>query len=681
MWRVAQLPAARMTPVQETTPQRIGTVVVLMIYIAYAYVGMEWLFFVTKPSFMDSFDLVGKLGAIFIPALGLFLVCALLIVLFGMLDRLVSTRLFALLVPTVVLGSLFFLLADNFLYTTLGVGTIHSQSIVRFVILAVYVAILVKTYGLIRNWTQQLLSVRARTWMIGPAVACLIASIGMLGTTVATTDYQRAVVDAALTTGEEHRPNIIFLASDGIEARHLSVYGHPSQNSPFLETFAARTVLFENAFANAGKSTGSTTSMLSGKLPTTLKVGFPPQILSKTHAVQHLPATLRTFGYSGYQHGIRYYVDGGDLNMQSGFQIANGRALFSPQPGSFAARLSYTFNTELAFIIRMAERLSRRVLHMCGIRDMVNHFLLIRDNAGQGWQRDAHMIDAAMAFIEQQRQPFFMHLHLMGSHCCSYLGGKSRVSQDQPAERLRRWVDNVDGQVAPKALRTFGRYLDSVRDADAHFARFIGWLDKTGRLDNTLLIISSDHTQLWGSTQRIPLLVYFPDSDFTGRVAENVSLVDLAPTILDYMEVGIPEWMDGISRLPAIESGPAFEQSARQNEPKPILTLEKFQYTRFYFKQGGLSGIDRPGPPLYGVSEVGLIMCNQWKKVALQTGQIASGLVDGHTAPCPEAVFPADAQIRAFVARELSQAGFHLPAWASPISLDEKFGVLSIRKE
>ena len=92
-------------------------------------------------------------------------------------------------------------------------------------------------------------------------------------------------------------PNIILLSSDGLNAGNMSVYGYERETTPFLEEFARDAMVYENAFSNSAHTGSSIASLLTGKLPTEIRLIFPPEILRGRDAYQHLPLLLRNYGY------------------------------------------------------------------------------------------------------------------------------------------------------------------------------------------------------------------------------------------------------------------------------------------------------------------------------------------------------------------------------------------------
>jgi hypothetical protein len=92
-------------------------------------------------------------------------------------------------------------------------------------------------------------------------------------------------------------------------------------------------------------------------------------------------------------------------------------------------------------------------------------------------------------------------------------------------------------------------YLDSVAEFDRRLAELFAHLADVDVLDSMLVIIFSDHPQKWKTDLRVPLLIRFPDATMTGDYRHNVQLLDLAPTIIDWLGGTPPEWMQGMSLL------------------------------------------------------------------------------------------------------------------------------------
>ena len=92
-------------------------------------------------------------------------------------------------------------------------------------------------------------------------------------------------------------------------------------------------------------------------------------------------------------------------------------------------------------------------------------------------------------------------------------------------------------------------YDDSILTFDHYLGEVLNALEQTGKINNTILVIYSDHPMRYNARHRVPLVIHFPNDEFAGRIETNVQNLDIAPTILDYLGVNQPTWMVGKSLL------------------------------------------------------------------------------------------------------------------------------------
>ena len=141
-------------------------------------------------------------------------------------------------------------------------------------------------------------------------------------------------------------------------------------------------------------------------------------------------------------------------------------------------------------------------------------------------------------------------------------------------------------------------YDAQIRLSDRRLGGVVKLLEQRGLWDETLFFLVSDHGEEFGEHGgwqhdqslyeeliRVPMLVHFPHREFAGRrIDEAVSLVDVLPTIFDYL--GRPENADGSrgrSLLPLLRAAPPDDASRlpvpafRQNEKK---YFRRFKETR-----------------------------------------------------------------------------------------------------
>jgi len=294
---------------------------------------MEWLFFVTKPSFLSSLawpeklvvlgaaNLLMILGGCF-STLGLIALGTALAI--PLRARLAGVP---LVVPAVLFSSAIFLALNNFTVTVLNFGIRDAQGALRILYVIFFAATV--TYCLYR--LSRAPSVTAH-WLpsIWISTARIILLLSLAGGVVGHLNLfaQWGTPDAekgAWLRGDP--PNILWLESDCVNPRHLSLYGYVRRSSPYLEDLADEARVYQNAFANGAHSAGSIVSMLTGKLPTETRLILPPDVLLGQHRFESLSTLLRTHGYRTFQSTIRHYADAYDINPLEAFDAANARAL------------------------------------------------------------------------------------------------------------------------------------------------------------------------------------------------------------------------------------------------------------------------------------------------------------------------------------------------------------------
>jgi arylsulfatase A-like enzyme len=122
------------------------------------------------------------------------------------------------------------------------------------------------------------------------------------------------------------------------------------------------------------------------------------------------------------------------------------------------------------------------------------------------------------------------------------------------------YADPYPAHYQPEIDKLCLRYQENICYADFEFGKFLSFLTKKGLLDNSILIVSADHGEmfekgyyehggpyLYQPLVHIPLIMHLPRQTQGQRMSANVSHVDLAPTILDLLGVKPPDWIDGKS--------------------------------------------------------------------------------------------------------------------------------------
>lgn len=591
----------------------IQSVVRVVLYV-FAYMLLEWLFFVTKPSLLSAEPIAERVVALFvgvIPFLLLALMCEFVMCLGAyLLDRLLHRPQLGnaalKIAPALIVGCIVLMLIDNFTYTMFGIGLVNEKNYIMPVYWAGLAAVLV--------WfvKRRHPSAPYMPWVAGMAIAISAALLLWCSTS---RTYASSV---APLHARGSRPNIIFFASDGISADHTSAYGYNRQTTPHLDKWLSRALVADNAFTNSGKTTSSLTSMMTGKYPATVKLFLPPQTLKGKDAYQHLPGILRRLGYRSLQETVRWWADSYELHWAESFDYANGRKLYWP----LGSRLPKKLQVPVQFASQVHERLAERVDRLLLIKKMSNPYAEVT-KGGEGDPLDTSddiRMSRVLDFIRDAKQPFLIHVHLMGTHCCTFHPGVKHFS-------LTSYADSTQQNMAA--------YDDTILQSDRYFGEMMDFLQSRRMLDNTIIVYTSDHNEGWDFRTQVPLIIMFPHGEHAGHIETTAQLLDVAPTLLDYLGVGVPNWMEGESLL---------RNDLKRDRPVFVAYQPMYPVAM--------------NSPTFDLSVEGMVICQSWYTLDLQNNKVSSGDISTYKDKCPATMLPDDQRARQMMSEHLHERGF-----------------------
>ncbi len=585
--------------------------IITIVLAVYFYFFMEWLFFATKPSFLAAMDVRQRLAVLLITPLPIAVAGSIVTAVPWLLGVLVGPapgrallRRIGWAAPAAVLACGAVILIDNFTYTVFKVGIVSTAGLGR----SAYAALVVGLFLL--AWRMVARAKRPR-----PALARLAAGLLVLSLACAVWRYAAATrsLETPRTAGNapQKLPNIVLLATDGLEARHMSAYGYRRDTTPTIKRMLSEMLVCENAFHNGGHTAASNASLLTGRLPLDTGLLYEGRVLQGIDAYKHLPGMLKRLGYHSMHIGIRPYSDPFAWNMRDSFEVANGRRVLGLMQAQLPAlrnpALGIAYSSELYFLEEIRWRITDRLQHLAGIEAMVNPYLEVQKQTA--FWLDNYRLAETFEFIRKSPRPFFVHAHLMGTHPPLY--PRKRVFS-----RPEEW-DAIDA------------YDDAVLDFDTYVAEIVEMLTRESLLGDTVLVIMSDHGKRWRHT-RLPLMFRFPEGKYRGIVKANAQLLDVAPTLLDYLGVPIPAWMQGRSLLTS-EVDPAH----------PIFSMR----VKLRNKK-------------WSLASVAVTFCNRTYRLDVRTGRMTQYEIKRHTTPCDGRQAPTPAEAKHLLVEQLQRCGF-----------------------
>jgi hypothetical protein len=573
-------------------------------------------------------------------ATSLFFLCLLFILILSLLP--LSKRFtealitLAAVLPAAIFAALILIMVDNFTYTVFKFGIVSTEGWSRALYgLGFMLVILLSYRRTVKAYSS--LSRQIRIWGLEPKwILALLVGVGLLSI-IGLVVLDRPLSSTHSMTGAADakvRPHILLITADGMDASHMSVYGYARDTTPFLRKLAESSLVAENAFSNADHTTGSIISIYTGKYPARTRLFFSQNILKGVDSYQHLPGILHSQGYKTVQITVPDYLDSNKINLLDGFdEVKMSGAVHSKYLNAMSRVLP---NEQALFADEIINRIVDRIRHILFIEKMNNPHLLA--------QTDLERWEILREEIQTTSQPIFVHIHLLVTHGKRFNPVEQNFSAGQSIQNQEPW--NVDF------------YDDSILDVDKNIGELIDYLAYQDLLENTILIIASDHSQQWSLFKRLPFIIRFPHAQYASRIEVNVQNLDIAPTLLDYIGIDPPDWMRGNSLIAGEPGQRAIVGISAIDEP---------------FNANNCIAV--PGEdatsPFDTFLSITLIKCQRWFKLDLANISWASGIVEGSTAICPSADEITDEQAFQLIIEHLKDNDFNvsrLSHFPSPIN-------------
>lgn len=397
-----------------------------------------------------------------------------------------------------------------------------------------------------------------------------------------------------MNSRNDTHPNIVFILIDDMGWKDLACYGSDFHETPNIDALARDGARFTNAYSACPVCSPARASILTGKYP--VRVGVTDFIGSDARGrlldapyIHELPlsetslaSTLRTHGYRTWHVG-KWHL-GGEKTWpdRHGFDVNIGGCDWGlPRHGYYAP---------------------------WGIPTL--------PESPEGTYLTNRLTDEAVALIENaDDRPFFLNLWHYAVHVPIQTADPALVTQyrrkatDMGLDRLPAFEEGdcfpcehkKDKRILRRLIQSDAAYAAMVEHLDSCVGRVIDALARTGKLDSTIIVFTSDNGGLataegsptcnaplsegkgWmhDGGVREPLIVRAPWMIKAGTVVdEYVTSPDFYPTLLEM--AGLPalpeQHEDGISFVPLLEGEKEFDRG-------PI-----FWHYPHYGNQGGTPG-------------------------------------------------------------------------------------------
>lgn len=335
------------------------------------------------------------------------------------------------------------------------------------------------------------------------------------------------------------KPNVILVSLDTVGARHLSMYGGKETTDKFMKGLGNQGVVFENAFANSSLTHVSHGSMLTGIAPLNLNFLWFGGDMGKTTT---LAQVLRENGYAtaAFTGGV---LVTNKLGFDRGFEVFYQEDTLY-KPGGTATDIEILTNKALEWVENSYASPFFLFLHSY---EPHSPFYIKED----------FFKHEASNNLPSKDEEFVTFVHMRGKNGIdlSELGDYVILGYADDEEKKNVGLDDI------KYIEK--RYHSEISFVDNQLSRFFAALRKKGMLDNSIVIITADHGEaffehallehglLYDENLRVPLIFWGPGLiPPSVSVEQQVSSIDIVPTILDLLRIESPTSIDGHTLKP-----------------------------------------------------------------------------------------------------------------------------------
>ncbi len=333
---------------------------------------------------------------------------------------------------------------------------------------------------------------------------------------------------------------MIILTDD--QGQEMSCMGTPGISTPHMDALAARGMLFRKVYNTYASCTPARASLMTGTYPHTHRLTInvpeffgpvPTDLWRKTNDWRNkglaVPASIATlpelFNQAGYRTCITHKLH---MQPQEKFPF-NDWIMPAPDDPVLGSEAYATMDA----------------------REPLTTF-----------------------FAQVGDKPFFLYHNIGAPHRSfeNHLRDKRTKPVDPAKVVIPAYLPDV-----PAVRQDWADYLTSVQEADAQVGDALEVLEKSGKLDNTIIILVGDNGPAFirGKASTYPLgareamVIAGPGLAKNVQTDELVSFVDIAPTLLEIAGIEIPASVQGKSILPLLEQ-------RKGAKGQPLLICEKY---------------------------------------------------------------------------------------------------------
>ncbi len=389
----------------------------------------------------------------------------------------------------------------------------------------------------------------------------------------------------ARNTLSSAQQNILIVVFDAWSARNISLYGYARQTTPHLERLADNAIVYHNHFAGGHFTTPGTTSLLTGAQSWSHRAFTFYPTLDQNLLQENIFHAFDQYYRFAYSHNPladhllkQFMPDLDDFKSWEKYYLEHSPALSLFRHDQDVVTIGWNRAMQTKddgyayslFLARLYEY--RKAQRLAAYDELFPRG--VPNSEEQSFYTLEQGIDGLFELIQTVSQPFLGYYHFLPPHD-PFNTRKDFYNYFQkdgyaPPEKPQHFFNNI----SPEFLKTQRRWYDEfILYVDAEFTRLYQQLEQSGILENTWIVLTSDHGEMferniWGHSvpvfyqplMNVPLVIFPPGQKERIDVFEKTSAVDVLPTLLNITGQEIPSWTEGVVMPPFADHASAQER-------------------------------------------------------------------------------------------------------------------------
>ena len=394
--------------------------------------------------------------------------------------------------------------------------------------------------------------------------------------------------------------NVLIIVFDAWSAKNISLYSYDRHTTPNLARLAEKAIVYHKHSAGGHFTTPGTASLLTGTTPWTHRAFKHNDIVDPGRVQHNLFNTFPSYHRVSYTHNpladtilkqfltdIDEHTPWQDLYLESDPLVSNIFA--NDQDVALIGwrramkRLEEEGHSYTLYLSQIYQHFALK--KVAQLNEQFPRGIPIYNDLGLNFFTLEQGIDWTHNLLGELPQPFLGYFHFLPPHDPYHTRHDfvDAFVNDGLGPREKPLHPLDQGIAKSRMIERHRWYDEFILYVDAEFARLHTMLEQSGLLENTWLVLTADHGEMFERgilghvppvfhepIMHIPLMIFPPGQSERVDVYERTSAIDLLPTLLQLTGQDIPGWAEGLVLPPFAAATP---RAAREI---PMLQVEGY---------------------------------------------------------------------------------------------------------